>query len=66
MAAIRSHNPRLRRFAWWLTAVTVGWNSLEAIVAVTSGFLAGSIAPVGFGLHSVVEVDGAVVIARRF
>ena len=56
---------RLRRRAWWLTALTIGWNSLEAAVAIGSGLLAGSIALVGFGLDSVVEVSSAFVIAWR-
>jgi divalent metal cation (Fe/Co/Zn/Cd) transporter len=56
---------RLRRWAWCLTVLTIGWNSLEAIVAVGSGLLAGSIVLIGFGLDSVVEVSSAVVIAWR-
>ena len=56
---------RLRRWAWWLTAATIGWNSLEAVIAIVSGILAGSIALVGFGLDSVVEVSSAGVIAWR-
>src|SRR3954454_25318962 len=58
-------DPRLRQWAWWLTALTIGWNSVEAIVAIGSGLLAGSIALVGFGLDSVVEVSSALVIAWR-
>jgi divalent metal cation (Fe/Co/Zn/Cd) transporter len=58
-------DPQLRRWAWWLTAITIGWNSLEAVIAVASGLLAGSIALVGFGLDSVVEVSSALVIAWR-
>ena len=58
-------DPRLRRWAWWLTALTIGWNSLEAIIAITSGLIAGSIALVGFGLDSVVEVGSALVIVWR-
>jgi hypothetical protein len=60
-----STDPRLRRWAWWLTALTIVWNSLEAVVAILSGLLAGSIALVGFGLDSIVEVSSAVVIAWR-
>jgi len=56
---------RLRRFAWWLTALTIGWNSVEAVIAIASGAAAGSIALVGFGLDSVVEVSSALVIAWR-
>src|SRR5260370_1975173 len=48
-----------RRWAWWLTAATIAWNTLEAVIAITSGVLAGSIALVGFGLDSVVEVSSA-------
>ena len=58
-------DPRLRRWAWWLTALTIGWNSLEAIVAIASGVMAGSVALVGFGLDSVVEVSSALVIVWR-
>jgi divalent metal cation (Fe/Co/Zn/Cd) transporter len=48
-----------------LTLVTVVWNSLEALVAIGSGLLAGSIALMGFGLDSVVEVSSALVIVWR-
>lgn len=64
-ATAASDNPRLRRYAWWLTAFTIGWNSLEAVIAILNGILAGSIALVGFGLDSIVEVSSAVVIAWR-
>jgi divalent metal cation (Fe/Co/Zn/Cd) transporter len=60
-----THQSGLRRWAWWLTALTIGWNSLEAVIAVLGGLQAGSIALVGFGLDSVVEVSSAVVIAWR-
>jgi divalent metal cation (Fe/Co/Zn/Cd) transporter len=56
---------RLRRWAWLLTALTIGWNSLEAIVAIVGGFKASSIALVGFGLDSLIEVSSALVIAWR-
>jgi divalent metal cation (Fe/Co/Zn/Cd) transporter len=55
----------LRRWAWWLTALTIGWNSVEAVIAILSGLAAGSIALVGFGLDSVVEVSSALVIVWR-
>ena len=54
--------PQLRKLAWGLTAVTITWNSLEAVIAIGSGLVAGSIALVGFGLDSVVEVSSAFVI----
>jgi divalent metal cation (Fe/Co/Zn/Cd) transporter len=52
----------LRQWAWWLTALTIAWNSLEAVVAILGGLAAGSIALLGFGLDSVVEVSSALVI----
>jgi divalent metal cation (Fe/Co/Zn/Cd) transporter len=58
-------DPQVRRWAWWLTAATISWNSLEAVIAIVGGILAGSIALVGFGLDSVVEVASAVVIVWR-
>ena len=39
-----------------LNYTTIGYNSLEAITAVVAGLLAGSVALLGFGLDSVVEV----------
>jgi divalent metal cation (Fe/Co/Zn/Cd) transporter len=58
-------DPQARRWAWWLTAATISWNSLEALIAIVGGILAGSIALVGFGLDSVVEVASAGVIVWR-
>ena len=55
----------LRRWAWALTALTIGWNSLEAVIAIVSGVIAGSIALVGFGLDSVLEVSSALIITWR-
>jgi divalent metal cation (Fe/Co/Zn/Cd) transporter len=48
-----------------LQYVTMVWNSAEAVVALTAGFVAGSIALVGFGFDSVVEVtSGAAALWR--
>ncbi len=44
---------------------TVGYNAIEAIVSILFGYLAGSIALVGFGLDSIVEsLSGFVLIWR--
>jgi divalent metal cation (Fe/Co/Zn/Cd) transporter len=58
-------DPQARRWAWWLTTATISWNSLEAVIAIVGGVVAGSIALVGFGLDSVVEVASAAVIVWR-
>jgi divalent metal cation (Fe/Co/Zn/Cd) transporter len=50
---------RAERLAWF----TIAWNTIEGIVAVGAGLSAGSVALVGFGLDSGVEVfAGAVVV----
>ncbi|MHB8859647.1 MAG: cation transporter [Thermoleophilia bacterium] len=45
---------------------TIGYNLLEALVAAAAGFAAGSIALVGFGLDSLIEVTAAVALLWRF
>lgn len=42
-----------------LTWLTIAYNSLEAVVALLAGTLAGSVALVGFGLDSVIEVSAS-------
>jgi divalent metal cation (Fe/Co/Zn/Cd) transporter len=44
---------------------TIFWNSLEAVAAVASGIMAGSVALVGFGLDSLIEVTSAVALVWR-
>jgi divalent metal cation (Fe/Co/Zn/Cd) transporter len=44
---------------------TIAWNSIEGIVAVVAGILAGSISLVGFGVDSFIEVaSGATLLWR--
>ena len=48
-----------------LEYLTILWNSLEALAALISGLIAGSVALVGFGLDSLIEVtSGAAVLWR--
>jgi divalent metal cation (Fe/Co/Zn/Cd) transporter len=51
---------RLHRRALRLEYFTVSWNVVEAVVAVTAGLLAGSVALIGFGVDSGIEVLSAV------
>jgi cation diffusion facilitator family transporter len=44
---------------------TVGYNSLEGVIAVIAGLLSGSIALVGFGFDSLIEVSSGVVLLWR-
>jgi divalent metal cation (Fe/Co/Zn/Cd) transporter len=44
---------------------TLGWNVLEAAIAIGAGWLAGSIALMGFGVDSLIEsTSGAVLLWR--
>jgi divalent metal cation (Fe/Co/Zn/Cd) transporter len=44
---------------------TVGWNVIEGIIAIAAGVIAGSIALVGFGLDSYVEVASGLALIWR-
>jgi len=57
---------RLGRRAQWLAAASVAYNAVEAVVAIAAGLVAGSIALVGFGLDSVVEVSSGLVVLWQF
>jgi divalent metal cation (Fe/Co/Zn/Cd) transporter len=48
-----------------LEVFTVGWNVIEAIVAIGAGYLAGSVALIGFGLDSVIESISGVALYHR-
>lgn len=55
----------LHRRALWLEYVTVGWNVVEAAVAIGAGVIAGSVALIGFGADSAIEVISAVGLLWR-
>jgi len=44
---------------------TIAWNTVEGLVAVVTGAIAGSISLVGFGLDSFIEVTSGVVLLWR-
>ncbi len=55
----------LHRRALRLEHFTIGWNVIEALVAIGAGVIAGSVALVGFGVDSGVEVISAVGLLWR-
>lgn len=57
---------RLGKRAQLLAGASVAYNVVEAVVAITSGLVAGSVALVGFGLDSVVEVSSGLIILWQF
>jgi divalent metal cation (Fe/Co/Zn/Cd) transporter len=48
-----------------LSYATIGYNSLEAIASLIAGVFAGSVALVGFGIDSLVEVSASGVVQWR-
>lgn len=48
-----------------LSYATIGYNVLEAIGSLIAGFLAGSVALVGFGIDSVIEVTASIAAQWR-
>jgi divalent metal cation (Fe/Co/Zn/Cd) transporter len=57
---------RLGRRARLLAGASVAYNVVEAAVAISAGLVAGSVALVGFGLDSVVEVSSGLIILWQF
>ncbi len=53
------------RRATVLNRVSLGYNAVEAVVALAAGIAAGSIGLIAFGLDSVVEVSASVILAWR-
>lgn len=56
----------LHRRVRLIVAVTIGYNVIEAVVAITAGAAASSAALVGFGLDSTIEVLSAAAVAWQF
>lgn len=65
MAALAVPRSELLRRARGLEVFTVAWNSLEGVIAVGLGILAGSIALVGFGIDSMIETSSGAILLWR-
>ena len=55
-------SPRIRL----IVSITIGYNLIEAVVAISAGTIAGSGALVAFGLDSTIEVLSAAAVAWQF
>ncbi|MEA2470218.1 MAG: hypothetical protein QOE38_1217, partial [Thermoleophilaceae bacterium] len=53
---------RAKLLAW----VGVGWHAAEAAVAIAAGIVAGSVALIGFGADSLIEMAAGVIVLWRF
>ena len=56
----------LHRRVRWIVAATIGYNLIEAVVAITAGTIASSAALIAFGLDSTIEVLSAAAVAWQF
>ena len=64
-AQTETHRESLIKRARILEYFTIGWNMIEGVVAVGSGFVAGSPSLVGFGIDSFIEsTSGAALLWR--
>jgi hypothetical protein len=69
--AVTSHPAATRRAVLTrrirlLVAATIGYNTIEAVVAIAAGTVASSTALISFGLDSVIEVSSAAAVAWQF
>ena len=56
---------QLVRRSRYLNYATLGYNSLEGVIAISAGWLAGSIALVGFGFDSIIELSAGIAALWR-
>jgi divalent metal cation (Fe/Co/Zn/Cd) transporter len=59
------HRARLVSRGLRLEYATIGYNSLEGVIAIVAGLFSGSIALVGFGVDSVIEVTSGIGLVWR-
>ena len=66
-AAVTPHRQAvLRGRVRLLVAATITYNAIEAVVALVAGSIASSVALIGFGFDSVIEVSSAAAVAWQF
>jgi divalent metal cation (Fe/Co/Zn/Cd) transporter len=65
LAADQARRHALVRRGMWLNVVTMSYNLVEAFVSLLAGMMAGSVALVGFGADSLIEVSAAVAAQWR-
>lgn len=53
------------RRGYWLSLITLIWNSLEGVIAIVAGINAGSVALVGFGVDSGIELGASAAALWR-
>ncbi|RFA10842.1 cobalt transporter [Subtercola boreus] len=64
--AVQDRRTLLQRRIRLIVAITIGYNLVEAVVALAAGTVASSGALIGFGLDSTIEVLSAAAVAWQF
>ena len=59
------HQARLVRRVKLLAWIGLGWHGIEATIAIAAGVIAGSVALVGFGADSLIELAAGLVVLWR-
>jgi divalent metal cation (Fe/Co/Zn/Cd) transporter len=62
--AVRTRLALVRR-GLWLNYLTLGYNTIEAAVSLAAGLVAGSVALIGFGVDSAIEVTASLAALWR-
>jgi divalent metal cation (Fe/Co/Zn/Cd) transporter len=62
--SLQTETRRLFTMAWWLAAFTIGYNLIEAVVALYFGEKDESLTLFGFGVDSLIEVISGIGIAH--
>src|SRR5438105_437422 len=65
MVEIALHRQAVAQRGKRLEYFTIGWNSLEGLIAIIAGAIAGSISLVGFGIDSFIEVTSGATLLWR-
>lgn len=64
-ASLSPNREVLVRRGLWLNYASIAYNSLEAVLSIAAGILAGSVALVGFGFDSVIELTASAAAQWR-
>ena len=59
------HRARLVRRGKRLEWLTIAWNSLEALLSIIAGLLAGGVSLLGFGFDSLIELTSGAALLWR-
>jgi len=65
VGAVTSERTALLKRATSLAYLTVGWNVVEGVIAVSAAAVSGSVALLGFGLDSFVESTSGLIVLWR-